>query len=168
VGNIPEVTMRVPANNPEMFIHGPLDGCIQLRGTIQSRRRLNVHSGEAEPNAGIPVVQLGGMTRNEPDAFVRVQFYPEEDEPPFARLPVASEGSNGCALFIHYLFIHEIIERRRKGEHPLLGQRVLAPLSFFIVGAILLPKWVVKVHQIVPWFTERHHWMCRGKCLTWF
>ena len=125
--------MRFGFENAEMFIDRAFDRRIQLLGAIQSRSGLNVGRVEREPNARVPVVHLGTMPGNDSDAFVFVQFYPEEDEQPIERLPVAGEGAYGCALLVDHLFIHKIIQLGGKVDHALLCWRVFADLSVLIV-----------------------------------
>ena len=124
--------MRFGFENVEMFIDRAFDRRIQLLGAIQSRSGLNVGRIEREPNARVPVVHLGTMPGNDSDAFVFVQFYPEEDEQPIERLPVAGEGAYGCALLVHYFFIHEIIQDSCELDHIMVREWISAAASFLI------------------------------------
>ena len=137
--------MRLGFGNMEMFIHAALESRIQLDGTLQARGGLNVHRIVTEPNAGMPVVHLRTAARDDPDAFMPVHFYPEEDEQTADRSPVACERAYDRAFLVQHLFTHEIIQNRSEVDYTLVHRQSLAALNLVVGGAILF----LSVHKIL-------------------
>ena len=138
--------------NAEMCIDAALECCVQLVGAVEMRGGLDILSLKAEPDAGIPVVHLGAAARDDADTFLSFHFYPEEDQPPTNRFPVACQRADGCALFIHHLFVQEIIQDRSEVDHGGVRQRVLPVPGFLIDGTLLLGKWPGSFHEIAVSF----------------
>jgi len=140
--------MRLMLPKAEMRIYCALECGIQLIVAVERRSGLNVLSLIVEPKARMAVVHLCAAARNDADTFLSFDSYPQEDQQPADRFPVAGERADGRAFIVHHLFIQEIIQDSDEVGHSPVRQRVHAAAGILIDGFLWLRKWIRSVHEL--------------------